>query len=118
MSRFVIACGGTGGHLAPGICLAEELQARGQECLLIVSRKEIYARLLEKYPHLEFQRAPGTGLSWRPVPLLRFCWSQLQAVGFAWRLTRQWRPDVYVSFGGFLTLGLAVVCREIGRAHV
>ncbi len=114
MSRFVIACGGTGGHLAPGICLAEELRARGQECLLIVSRKDIDSRLLEKYPHLEFRRAPGTGLSWRPVPLLRFCWSQAQAVLFALGLTRRWRPDAYVSFGGFLSLGLAVVCRVRG----
>lgn len=114
MSRFVIACGGTGGHLAPGICLAEELLARGQECLLIVSRKDIDARLLEKYPHLEFRRAPGAGLSWRPLPLLRFCWSQTQAVFFALSLVRQWRPDVYVSFGGFLSLGLAVVCRAKG----
>ena len=39
MSRFLIACGGTGGHLAPGIALAEGLATRGHEPHLLISHK-------------------------------------------------------------------------------
>ena len=61
MSRFLISCGGTGGHTSPGISLAEGLAARGHESILLVSRKKVDTRLLEKYPHLRFERMPGTG---------------------------------------------------------
>jgi UDP-N-acetylglucosamine--N-acetylmuramyl-(pentapeptide) pyrophosphoryl-undecaprenol N-acetylglucosamine transferase len=39
--HVAIACGGTGGHLFPGMAVAAALQERGCEVLLIVSRKEI-----------------------------------------------------------------------------
>ncbi|MDR2430118.1 MAG: UDP-N-acetylglucosamine--N-acetylmuramyl-(pentapeptide) pyrophosphoryl-undecaprenol N-acetylglucosamine transferase [Puniceicoccales bacterium] len=116
MSLIIIACGGTGGHLSPGIALAEALHARGHETLLIISRKSIDTRLLEKYPHLKFQRAPGTGLqSKSPLALLRFITSQTHALLHATRLVHQRHPALLVSFGGFLTLGLALVCH---LAHI
>jgi UDP-N-acetylglucosamine--N-acetylmuramyl-(pentapeptide) pyrophosphoryl-undecaprenol N-acetylglucosamine transferase len=111
MSLFIIACGGTGGHLSPGISLAETLIERGHKVTLLVSRKKIDARLLEKYPHLNFERAPGAGFSKTPLGLLKFVFSQIHAVAFAAMFVLRRRPDVYLSFGGFLTFGMAVVCR-------
>ncbi len=114
MSHFVIACGGTGGHLSPGISLAETLIDRGHKVTLLVSRKSIDSRLLEKYPHLDFARAPGAGFSLKPLAFLRFVFSQTHAVLFAAFFLLRRRPDVYLSFGGFLTFGMAVVCRVCG----
>ena len=111
MSHFIIACGGTGGHLSPGISLAETLIDRGHKVTLLVSRKSIDARLLEKYPQLSFERAPGAGFSASPLGFLRFVFSQLHAILFAAFFLLRRRPDVYLSFGGFLTFGMAVVCR-------
>ncbi len=39
----VIACGGTGGHLFPGIAVADVLQIRGDDLMLLVSEKDIDA---------------------------------------------------------------------------
>jgi hypothetical protein len=66
VSKFLISCGGTGGHLSPGISLAQGLVARGHEATLLVSQKRVDSRLLEKYPDLTFERMPGTGFSWHP----------------------------------------------------
>ncbi len=101
MSKFVISCGGTGGHLSPGISLAEGLATRGHESVLLVSQKKVDARLLEKYAHLRFERMPGTGFSWSPVRLLRCCVSQAKAVWFCVKLLRSLKPEGVVGFGGF-----------------
>lgn len=108
MSKFLISCGGTGGHLSPGISLAEGLATPGHEALLLVSQKKVDARLLEKYPRLRFERMPGTGFSWRPLPLLRCVVSQARAFWFCWRLLREARPDAVVGFGGFTSVPLVL----------
>src|SRR6476620_6044095 len=92
MSKFLISCGGTGGHLSPGIALAEGLLARGHEARLLISEKKVDARLSEKYPQLQFQRVPGRGFSWNPVRLARCVVSQLQGFLFCRRLVRTFRP--------------------------
>ena len=104
MSRFIITCGSTGGHLSPGIALAEGLSARGHECRLLISRKEIDGRLSTGYPELSFERVPGTGFGWRPVALLRCVRSQIRAFFHCLRLLREVRPDAIVAFGGFTSV--------------
>jgi UDP-N-acetylglucosamine--N-acetylmuramyl-(pentapeptide) pyrophosphoryl-undecaprenol N-acetylglucosamine transferase len=107
MSRFVIACGGTGGHLAPGIAVAEELLARGHECILLVSRKGVDQRLSAKYESLTFLRSPGCGFSLSPVGFLKFVASQLQSIVFAFRVLSA-RPHAVMAFGGFTSTGVVI----------
>jgi UDP-N-acetylglucosamine--N-acetylmuramyl-(pentapeptide) pyrophosphoryl-undecaprenol N-acetylglucosamine transferase len=114
LSRFLLSCGGTGGHLSPGVALAEGLVARGHEATLLISRKKVDARLVEKYPHLRFVRMPGSGFSWNPAGLARFVSSQTAAFAFCARLVRQYRPDVIVGFGGFTSAPAAVAGRLAG----
>ena len=114
MSRFLISCGGTGGHLAPGIALAEGLQARGHVATLLISQKKIDARLSEKYPQLRFERMPGTGFSWQPVKLVKCIVSQLRAYRFCRLLIRREAPDAIVGFGGFTSAPVVLAGRRSG----
>jgi UDP-N-acetylglucosamine--N-acetylmuramyl-(pentapeptide) pyrophosphoryl-undecaprenol N-acetylglucosamine transferase len=106
MSRFLISCGGTGGHLSPGISLAEGLVGRGHTVTLLISQKKVDARLMEKYPHFDFVRVPGMGFSWNPVRLARCAVSQAQGLMCCLRLVRRLRPDGIVAFGGFASAGV------------
>jgi UDP-N-acetylglucosamine--N-acetylmuramyl-(pentapeptide) pyrophosphoryl-undecaprenol N-acetylglucosamine transferase len=108
MSRFLIACGGTGGHLAPGIALAEGLAARGHEAQLLISRKQVDARLAQKYPALSFSRIPAAPLSAHPAALVKFVWCQSAGFVVSWQLVGQLRPDVIVGFGGFTTSSIVI----------
>lgn len=114
MSRVLLACGGTGGHLAPGIALAQRLTDAGHGCLLIVSRKVVDARMTEGYPRLSF--VPGTGRGFGPglAGKLLFFPALVRSVWSSWRLLRSFRPDVLVCFGGFMSVGPALACRLSG----
>lgn len=114
MSKYLISCGGTGGHLSPGISLAEGLAARGHEAVLLVSQKKVDSRLLEKYPHLRFERMPGTGFSANPVQLLRCLVSQARAFLLCLRLVQAHRPDGLVGFGGFTSAPIVFAGRLLG----
>jgi UDP-N-acetylglucosamine--N-acetylmuramyl-(pentapeptide) pyrophosphoryl-undecaprenol N-acetylglucosamine transferase len=114
MSRFLISCGGTGGHLSPGIALAEGLRVRGHDSRLLISRKQVDARLSAKYPELGFERMPGTGFNWRPVAFLRCVASQAQALWFCGRLIRRFRPHAVIGFGGFTSAPLVLAAWVLG----
>jgi len=114
MSRFLISCGGTGGHVSPGISLAEGLVARGHEATLLISMKKVDSRLVEKYPHLRFERMPGAGFSWHPSGMARFGLSQAAALRFCMRFMKAMRPDVVVGFGGFTSAPPAMAARLLG----
>ncbi len=114
MSRFLIAAGGTGGHLAPGIALAEALGERGHHCLILISRKQVDARLGARYPELRFAAMPGAGLGTNPITFVRFVGSQLRALSFCLGIFRQELPDVVVGFGGFTSAPALLIARLRG----
>jgi UDP-N-acetylglucosamine--N-acetylmuramyl-(pentapeptide) pyrophosphoryl-undecaprenol N-acetylglucosamine transferase len=107
MSRFVIACGGTGGHLAPGIAVAEELAARGHECVLLVSHKGVDERLSAKYDKLHFVKSPGRAFSGSPIAFIAFLFSQIHSIAFAFKLLGKKTTSV-MAFGGFTSTGVVV----------
>src|SRR5947207_14714324 len=66
----VIACGGTGGHLFPGIAVAEVLRERGHQVMLLVSEKEIDMLALSGHADLKFEKLPTVGLPWAFSPAI------------------------------------------------
>lgn len=114
MSKVLIACGGTGGHLSPGIAVAEVLQERKHECLLLISEKQVDSRLVEKYGHLNFQTAPGRAFTGGLLQRLKFVCGLFSNFLFARRLLREEAPELVLLFGGYLSLGLGLAARLSG----
>ena len=112
--RFIVACGGTGGHLSPGIALAEALVGRGHAVTLFISNKQVDKRLVEKYPHLSAQSVTGAPFGARPDVLARFVVKQSAGLLFSWRYLKEQRPDAIIGFGGFTNAGVVVASRLLG----
>jgi UDP-N-acetylglucosamine--N-acetylmuramyl-(pentapeptide) pyrophosphoryl-undecaprenol N-acetylglucosamine transferase len=103
-----IVCGGTGGHLAPGIATAQRLMEAGTPVQLVVSEKEVDSRLLQAYPEIPYRRERGAPFSWRPVGLCRFLCHNLHSFVLGMLHLRRTRPAVVVAFGGFLSVSYAL----------
>ncbi len=108
MSTFLISCGGTGGHLSPGIALAQGLSERGHRAVLLISHKKVDTRLCEKYPQLDFRRVPSAPFSKNPLGFAQFLLRQTQGFFFSLGLVRKLNPGAIVGFGGFTTASIIV----------
>lgn len=104
MRKAFIACGGTGGHLSPGIALAEELTARDWSCLLLVSKKEVDSRLLQKYPQFAYEALAGSAFALSPIRFARSAVNLIRGTAACVRRIKEHQPDVIVGFGGFLSM--------------
>lgn len=111
--RLAIAGGGTGGHLFPGIAVAEEWLSRSpdNEVLFIGTERGIEARTLPRigYP-LEFISAAGVrgkgGLTqMKGMALLLYAYAQSR------RILRQFRPDAVLGVGGYASGPLVLAAR-------
>ncbi|HCR28699.1 MAG TPA: UDP-N-acetylglucosamine--N-acetylmuramyl-(pentapeptide) pyrophosphoryl-undecaprenol N-acetylglucosamine transferase [Opitutae bacterium] len=103
MNRALIACGGTGGHLSPGIALAQELMSRGWRCQLLISSKKVDTRLVEKYTDFEYETISGSGLTFRPLGFLRFIRDFVKGYRSCLKKIDLFKPDVVIGFGGFIS---------------
>ena len=59
---IAIACGGTGGHLFPGIAVAEQLRQRGCDVGLLISPKEVDQQAVKSAAGMEIFTLPAVGL--------------------------------------------------------
>ena len=113
--KFAIACGGTGGHLFPGLAVAEVLRGQGHEVLLFVSEKEVDARALRAHPDLPSKKLPSIGLpsffSPAMVTFLRRLWESLRKCGVAYDAER---PHAVLGMGGFTSIAPLIAARRRG----
>lgn len=105
---FLIACGGTGGHLSPGIAVAQELLDRGHRCILLVSQKAIDQTFCQAYPHLSTLVLPGIGFTRRVFTWPRCGWQALKNIFQSFRWMQTYSADAVIGFGGFTNVGVIV----------
>ena len=97
--NFVLAAGGTGGHMVPAHALAAELRSRGHGVLLITDdRGARFPGLFEGVPvHI----LPAGRLGGGPIGWLKALGSVVKGRSQAKSLYREHRPDAVVGFGGY-----------------
>lgn len=114
--RLLIAGGGTGGHLFPGVAIAEELRARAPDAAIcfVGTRRGIEARVL---PELgwDLQVIEVSGLKTVGVlGAIRGLFRLPRALWQARRVVKQFRPDAVIGVGGYASGPVVLMARLRG----
>lgn len=114
----LIMAGGTGGHIFPGLAVAEALRARGWRVHWLGAPASMESRIVPPrgFPleAVQFGGLRGKGLLTKlllPLNLLRAFWQSLQVV-------RRVKPDVLVGLGGYITFPGGMMGALLGKPLV
>src|SRR6516225_8838890 len=101
-STFIMAGGGTGGHVIPAIAVARELRARGHTTHFIGTRRGIEAKLVPAadFPidWIEIGGLNRVGLKKKISTLAELPWSIFEAS----RILDRLKPAAVFSMGGYV----------------
>jgi UDP-N-acetylglucosamine--N-acetylmuramyl-(pentapeptide) pyrophosphoryl-undecaprenol N-acetylglucosamine transferase len=113
--RVLIAAGGTGGHILPGVAIAKVLRERGHRVHFVVKKDRDSQAFLarEGFPSsaIYFEGFPRK-VSGRAV---LFPFTAVAAFFSARRIFRRESPDVFLGMGGYISVpaGLAAMLRGV-----
>ena len=108
--NVVIAGGGTGGHLFPGIAIAEAFMEKISDCRVLFIgtdrpfEKSILAEKEFNHETIFVQPLKGKSLWAKLVAMVVFPWSVYQAI----RKLRQFNTDLVVGLGGYSAAPVAI----------
>jgi UDP-N-acetylglucosamine--N-acetylmuramyl-(pentapeptide) pyrophosphoryl-undecaprenol N-acetylglucosamine transferase len=119
----LVMAGGTGGHIFPGLAVAQELRAQGWTVCWLGGKGSKHSASMEsrlvppqgfRFEALDFSGVRGKGgmtLLLLPLRLLRAFWQSIQVV-------RRVRPDVVIGLGGYITFPGAMMAVLLGKPLV
>lgn len=111
-SHVVIACGGTGGHLFPGLAVAEELLKQGAGVTLMISPKDVDQRAVKTVGGVDILTLPAVAL--QPGSRLSFFSAVARSARFCLKQFRKRRPTAVLAMGGFTSAGPVLAARVLG----
>lgn len=100
--RYVLAAGGTGGHMVPAAALATELMRRGHKVALVSDERGV--RFPDLFDGIETRVVPASRFSGGPVGWLKAANAMRKGRAQAKALYRDFRPAAVVAFGGYASL--------------
>lgn len=111
--HYVLAAGGTGGHMVPAAALATELVRRGHSVSLLSDQRGI--RFPGLFEGIDTHVLPAGRLGGGPIGMLRAAWQMWRGRSEAIRVMKKLKPDAVIGFGGYpaLTALLAAFNRGV-----
>jgi UDP-N-acetylglucosamine--N-acetylmuramyl-(pentapeptide) pyrophosphoryl-undecaprenol N-acetylglucosamine transferase len=115
MKTILIMAGGTGGHIFPGLAVAEQMRAAGWEVVWMGARGGMEERLVPRHGYrsawIRARAARGKGLVQKlllPANLLYSFWESA-------RYIRRLKPDVVLGLGGYVAFPGGMMASLLNR---
>jgi UDP-N-acetylglucosamine--N-acetylmuramyl-(pentapeptide) pyrophosphoryl-undecaprenol N-acetylglucosamine transferase len=112
LENVFIACGGTGGHLFPGLAVGQELRQRGCAVTLMVSPKDVDQQAIQSITGMGIVTLPAVGL--RASQLLQFARGFVRSYRLAAACFAQRPPRFVLAMGGFISAPPIIAARRFG----
>ena len=109
-----IACGGTGGHLFPGLAVGEQLLTRGCDVTLLISPKEVDQQAVQSLREMNVVTLPAVGRT--RGKLGEFLSGFVKSLRAARKQFRQRPPHAVLAMGGFTSAPPILAGRSCGAA--
>ena len=110
--RVAIACGGTGGHLFPGLAVAEELMHHGCAVTLLISPKDVDQQAVKSATGVKVVTLPAVGLSQGSrLAFLRGFWESYCTARVIFKAEQ---PEAVLAMGGFTSAPPVLVGKFVG----
>lgn len=100
--HYVLAAGGTGGHMVPAAALAVELTRRGHRVALVSDERGV--RFPDLFDGIQTHVLPAGRLSGGPIGWLKAGRQMLAGRSMAIELYKTFRPSAVIGFGGYPAL--------------
>lgn len=116
IERVIVAGGGTGGHLFPGIAVVEELRRRNRrlEACFVGTERGIEARIIpetgDRFDALDVQPLKGKDVAGFMKSLMKLP----GAWGHAVSILREVRPEVVIGVGGYASGPMLLAAASLG----
>jgi len=116
MPRVLIAGGGTGGHLFPGVAVAKEICRRCEEAeiLFVTGRRKMASDILQEagflHDAIAVEGIKGRGWKKGAIVILKLPWSLFQAM----MLMRRFSPHLVFGVGGYSAGPVCLAAKMMG----
>ncbi len=111
---MALACGGTGGHLFPGLAVGHEFLDRGGDVLLLVSEKEVDQQGVKSAVGMQVATLPAVAFTRAQV--LRFFIAFWKSFRAAKTVFRSRPPQAVLAMGGFTSAPPILAGKTCGAA--
>ena len=110
--HVVIACGGTGGHLFPGLAVADQLKSRGCSVSVLISPKDVDQKAVESVSDVEVVTLPAVAL--QSGSRIAFFRGFMKSFRASRTLFKTRRPDAVLAMGGFTAAPPVLAAKAMG----
>ncbi len=111
--HIAVACGGTGGHIFPGLATARALRDRGHHVTLWLSGKNVESTVLKGWKG-KIITIPSEGFQFGPLRSLLTACRIVLAIIRCWIAMLRHRPDAVLAMGSYSSIGPCLAARLRG----
>lgn len=108
--NILLSAGGTGGHIYPAVALGDACVKEGHKVFYVGTKGRMEEDIIKEKPYV-FLPIKNDGLRKGVVQKTKAIWSQFGAIKQCITYLKQYKIDVVVSFGGFVTFPVCVAAR-------